>query len=409
MITATQLTEKGAALESKRKAAKEFWDGFKAVGDHQAKQMSAEDVAKFNSLMDEVNDLQTDFDAHRKAYEGDQANRKAMDSRFRPEEAKDSNPILGSFKGLAERFMASQQYKSRQYNQPWEDDSFDWKAALTEYKTTMTTTAGWAPFVTRQPGYTPSIQRPVQVVDTLPMRRTNENSIKFMKETTFTNNADAKSETGASGEAALAYTETTSTIERVVVFLPVSEIQLADEAGLQDIIEERLSFMVMQKLDSLCMAGTGTPPEIYGFLNLASVASQAKGTDPVMDAVHKALTKVRVDGRAAPNTIYMHSGDWQEIRLQRTADGVYILGNPTDAGPTRLWGLPVVQTETLTEGTGLVADTMYSTLVLRQGVEIAISNSHASNFISGILAIRATVRAGLEVRRDQAFCKVTGI
>lgn len=406
----TLLREKGAALEAKRQAAKEFFDGFKAVGDAQAKAMSAADVATFNAMLDEVSALQTEFDGLRKAHEGDRANREALaDGRKAMEFDRSGPPLL---KSVGRRFIESAQYKGRGSDGKIESVSlpdFDWKEAIAEFKTTMSTSAGWAPFVNRQPGWTPSIQRPIQVIDTLPMRRTSENSIKFMKETTLTNNAAAATESGAAGEAALAFTETSSTIERVAVFLPVTQIQLDDEPGLEDILNERLTYMVLTKLDGYCMTGTGTPPQIYGLSTLASVQTQARGTDNEFDAIHKAITLVRVTGRANPNVIYMHSGDWQQIRLLRTADGVYILGNPSDAVQPRLWGLPVVVTETLSENTALVGDTSFATLVMRSGVDIAVSDSHASLFISGVLAIRATVRAGLEVRRDEAFCKVTSL
>jgi hypothetical protein len=46
---------------------------------------------------------------------------------------------------------------------------------------------------------------------------------------------------------------------------------------------------------------------------------------------------------------------------------------------------------------------------MRRGIEVQISNSHASYFIQGVQAIRADLRAAFVVYRPTAFCLCTGI
>lgn len=276
-------------------------------------------------------------------------------------------------------------------------------------KATMTTSAGYAPEVLRTGDVVPAISRPPQLIDFLPMVQTTQNSIKFMAQTTRTNAAAPKAEVTAVDEATIVYTEQTDTIEKIGVFLPVSDVQLEDEPMARSMVDNDLVLMVRQVLDEQVTVGSGTPPALRGLYNATNIQTQAKGADVTMDAIHKAITLIRVTGRAQAGVIALHSNDWQEIRLTRTADGIYILGNPNDAGAQQLWGLPVVLTEALTEGNGLVFDPAYVRLVMRTGVNIAISDSHASNFIASVQTIRATVRAGLLKLRGQAACRVTGI
>ena len=83
--------------------------------------------------------------------------------------------------------------------------------------------------------------------------------------------------------------------------------------------------------------------------------------------------------------------DWQEVRLLRTADGIYIWGNPSEAGPERIWGQQVVKAQAMPEGTALVGDfANFSELATKAGIELKMSDSHSDFFVKGKLALRAS-------------------
>lgn len=276
-------------------------------------------------------------------------------------------------------------------------------------KTLFQTSAGWAPEALRRPGFVPDAQRPIQVVDVIPRRDTDQTSIVYMEETTFTNNAAEVAENGAYPEAALALTEQTNAVRKLGVWIPVTDEQLEDVAGIGAYLDNRLTFMIRQRLDLQILTGNGTPPNLQGILNVSGIQTQALGTDPVPDAVHKAMTKVRVTGQAFPNLIVMHPNDWQGVRLLRTADGIYIWGSPADSGPERMWGLSVVQAQALTENTGLVGDTSFLELAIKRGMEVKVRDTHGTDFVNGRQAVRADMRAALTLFRPAAFATVTGI
>jgi HK97 family phage major capsid protein len=279
-----------------------------------------------------------------------------------------------------------------------------------ELKTLMTTAAGWTPETTRSGRLVESAQRPIQVTDLVPMDPTDQSAYVYMEETTFTNNAAEVAEGGTYGEAAFALTEQSSTVRKVGVWLPVTDEQLEDERAARAYIDRRLPFMARQRLDGQILVGNGTAPNLRGVNNVVGIQTQAKGADPVPDAVYKALVKVRVTGRAFPNACVFHPNDWQDVRLLRTADGIYIWGNPSEAGPLRIWGVNVVESDAQTENTAVVGDwENFSLLAVKRGIEVQVTNSHSTFFIEGKQAIRADMRVALVFLRPAAFATVTGI
>ncbi|HEU01002.1 MAG TPA: phage major capsid protein [Aurantimonas coralicida] len=276
-------------------------------------------------------------------------------------------------------------------------------------KTLFETSAGWAPESTRTGLLIEGRTRPIQVTDLIPAGQTGMAAIVYMEETTRTHIAAERAEGAAYAEDTLALTEQSSTVRSIGTSIPVTDEQLEDVEMVQAYLDQRLRFSCRQRLDSQLLTGDGNAPNLRGILNTGSIQTQAKGSDPTPDAIYKAMTLVRVTGRAMPNAVIFHPNDWQAIRLLRTADGVYIWGSPSDSGPERIWGLPIVQTDAETENTALVGDyANFCMLFERRGVEVKIGLD-ASDFTTGKQHMRASLRAAFVVFRPTAFCTVTGI
>jgi HK97 family phage major capsid protein len=280
-----------------------------------------------------------------------------------------------------------------------------------DLKTLFQTSAGWAPESLREPRVIDYAVRALMVTDFIPSIPTSQAAVKYMEETTFTNNAAEAAEGAAVGEAALKLSERSQTVEKVGTFIPITEEQLEDVPAAQAYINNRLGYMVLARLDSQVLNGDGSTPNLKGTLNIGgSLQTQAKGSDPTPDAFYKGMVLVRTVGFAQPSVIFINPNDWQDIRLLRTADGIYIFGSPNDAGPERLWGVPVVQTTAVVEDTGILGDyANYSALYMRRGIEIEMSSGYSDYFVKGKFAMKATMRCAMVHYRTSAFCTITGI
>jgi len=279
-------------------------------------------------------------------------------------------------------------------------------------KALMTTSSGWAPESTRIPGLViEEPTRPIQVLDLIPTHPTGMAAVVYMEETTRTHSAAERTEGAAYAESTFILTQQSSTVRSIGDSVTVTDEQLEDVAGVEGYLNQRLTFGIRQRLDSQVLVGDGVAPNLTGLTDDGNTGlqTQAKGADPVPDAVYKAMVLVRVTGRAFPNAFVVHPNDWRDVRLLRTADGIYIFGSPSEAGPERLWGNRVVQSDALSEGTGLVGDfANFCALYERRGVEIQVGYV-STQFIEGERTIRAGLRVAFVSYRGAAFCTVTGI
>lgn len=314
-------------------------------------------------------------------------------------------------KSLGRMFLESSAFKGYNAGQgvgPQAHLDVDLKSFL---KANFLTTAGWAPETTRtgRVEYMPTRPAP-HVVDFLPDTTTSQAAVVYMEETTFTNAAAETAEVGTYPEATLALTERTSSVRKVAVFLPVSDEQFEDEPRAESYVNNRLPFMLQQRLDSQVLVGNGTPPNLLGTENVVGIQSQAKGADTMPDAIYKAMRLIREDGFAEPSVLFIRPSKWEEVRLLKTADGVYVWGHPAAPGPMTIWGVPVVETVAAPATKALLGDyANYSELAVRRGLDVQVSNSHSTFFQEGKLALRADIRVALIHYRPRAFAAVTGL
>lgn len=424
---ALAIEEKAKTLNAKRAQLEEFFKSHKDdAGNLVMTKAETEDVQAKNK---ELVDLQAEYEAERTLVEIEKKNRFEMEQLNAPP----SNGIL--FKGsaidtrgygtdgaslisqkpdLGRMLVESKSYKSMRKTRNFQGCGVE--IPDLETKTVFSTAAGWSPFVTRLPGAVLSPQQQPRIIDAIPLGTTTEAAIKFMLETTFTNNAAAIAEQTTTsgttfGESAIALTEQLMAVSKIATFLPMTDEQLADVPGARDYVNNRLELMMKQKLDQEIYSGAGTGAHLTGLTSISGTQTFAKASgDDTITAIMKAMVLVQTVGFAEPSAIIFHPTNWMNVETLRTTDGIYIWGHPSTPGPRTLWGLPIITSTYATLNTGIVADfATYFMLYFRQGLEMLISNSHSDWFVRGIQAIRATLRAAMVCLRATALCSVTSL
>lgn len=272
-----------------------------------------------------------------------------------------------------------------------------------------------------QPGFIDIRQRMLTVLDLVTRIPTNSDTISYVREDTFTNNAaftiEATATTGTSGskpESALAYSRQTSTVKTLAHWIPVTNRMLADAPAIRGVIDSRLLLGLDLTLESQMLTGDGTGENLLGVNANTGRLQQALGTDTNIDAIFKGMVLVMVSGLLYPNATVVHPLQYQNIRLTRESQatatqGGYLLGPPGMIGTPTLWGNPLVLSLGQAAGTITIADWSSQTMNLFDREEAQVRMGYINDyFIRNMQVLLAELRAAFLEWRPKGTLTVTG-
>lgn len=271
------------------------------------------------------------------------------------------------------------------------------------------------------------IQR-LTIRDILPVGQTTQSTVKWIKESTFVNDADMVAEEGQKPYSELSLAPASADVKKIAVLQKISDETLADYPMLRSFINTRTVFKVQAKEEQQLLNGTGAGNQIRGILNFSGIQSLAKAaatpTANALNAIYNAITLIRQvmtagAGGYEPSAIVMHPTDYQNLRLTLDGNNQYYGGGPFSYGPYGSggfqinpgpWGLPVVVTTAIAAGTALVGDFRNGAQIFqRQGVTVELFNQNVDDVEFNRMTLRVEERLALADFADSAFCKVTGL
>lgn len=259
-------------------------------------------------------------------------------------------------------------------------------------------------------------RRPRTVLDLIPRVPTTSDIIEYVRQTTRTNNAapvaEATAVSGSSGvkpESGFGLEKVTDTIKTIAHWMPATKRALSDAAQIRALIDQELREGLEEAVEDLAIDGDGIGENFTGILNTTGTLSQAysatvAGLDPKLETTRKAVTNLLVNGRTRPTAFAFHPADWEEIDLARLVKNPQNEGTGT-SGPI-LHGYPVVQSESVPEGTGLLGNWTKAKIWDREQATIQVSDSHSDFFIRNLVAVLGEERLGFGVLRPSAFVEI---
>lgn len=279
----------------------------------------------------------------------------------------------------------------------------------------------------RVPGIVELEQQPLTVADLFMQAQTDQPTIRYMKETSYTNSADTVLEGDDKPEAGFALEEVDVSVRKVAVWTKVTDETLEDFSQIRPYIDQRLAFMVRSKIDNQLLNGNGTAPNLAGLLGTSGVQTSEMASNTAVEfanAIMKAITKVRSVGFFEPDAIVMHPNDYEKLRLAVDGNTQYYGGGFFSgqygtgySDPGRLWGLRIVQTTAIDElnlatpgasnkGPIVGAFRLGGAVFYRNGLGIEATNTDQDDFIMNLTTIRVEQRLALAIYRPLAFCRI---
>lgn len=245
------------------------------------------------------------------------------------------------------------------------------------------------------------------VLDLINVSSTGRDAVTWTRQTARTTQASTTVAYGTPlGKSRYQYETVTSPVYRKGHYAVVDEGNIADQDEFRGIVDgELLSDLRIIVEDDVLNAAGGS--DWTGIYQTGSIGSfDAATADNLADALHKAITTVRVALEREPTAYGLSPEDFEDFYLEKGTDGHYLHHRgPIEGQVKSVWGLPAVVSTAF--AAPLVGDwARGATLWVREGVSIAVDRID-DQFLEGLWSIRAQMRGAFAVKQPLAFCEVT--
>lgn len=205
-------------------------------------------------------------------------------------------------------------------------------------------------------------------------------------------------ETNVKHESTVTLTSTTIPCETIATWIAATKQSLEDVDGLQAFINSRLVQAIERELEEQLLLGSGTPPNLHGLVTNATTWTVPTGWTSwnLYDVLLLAATQCRLNG-FEPSIAVLHPSDVARLRLQKDTQGNYL--RAPDGVPE------IIASPAMAQGQALLGDASQAVLRMREDIGIEISTEHSDYFTRNMVAIRAEMRAALQITSPKAWLK----
>ncbi|MBF8781003.1 phage major capsid protein [Pseudomonas fulva] len=291
------------------------------------------------------------------------------------------------------------------------NSSFRGSRRVSVPRAAITTATGGSLVTTeRVPGIVAPPQRRLTIRDLVAPGTTESNSIEYVRETGFTNNAATVAENTAKPYSDLKFELATANVRTIAHLFKASRQMLDDAPALQSYIDARARYGLLMAEEAQLLYGNGTGANLQGLMTVAQLFAAPAGVTVVgeqrIDRLRLALLQAEL-AEFPSDGIVLNPIDWAAIELTKDNEGRYIIGQPQDGTTPRLWNRPVVSTQAMVQNDFLVgAFKLGSQIFDRMEIEVLISTENDKDFENNMATIRAEERLAFAIYREEAF--VTG-
>lgn len=263
-------------------------------------------------------------------------------------------------------------------------------------------------------------RRPLVIRDLITNLTTDSDTVEFVRVTDETSNAaivpeatatdpeESGSTPGYKPESGMEFERVPTPVKTIAHWIPATTRALADAGQLRGLIDSFLRYGVDLELEDQIVTGDGLGENFDGIFGTSGVQQlgfmdTGQNDEAFFRTARRARRLVRDVGRRQATGYILNPIDKEEIDVARDGNQRFFGNGPFSMGPDTLWGLPVVESEAVPAGYGVVGDLRTCVLWDRQQSSISVSNSHADFFIRNLVAILCELRAAFGILKPNAL------
>jgi HK97 family phage major capsid protein len=206
-------------------------------------------------------------------------------------------------------------------------------------------------------GILPQLRRRIRLLDLIPTGTMTGNTIPYTVESGnfTTSTAPVEVAEGAvKPESGMTLTDATASAATIAHWMKIQKQSLSDWPALRSIVDSRLRYGLLRRVEAEVLAGDGTGQNMTGILNTSGIGSVSYTAGAaVSEQILRAITSIYLADAEATAAV-VHPTDWQRALLQKAqypAAGTptvgsleYTGGGPFATTPESMWGIPLIPT-----------------------------------------------------------------
>jgi HK97 family phage major capsid protein len=246
--------------------------------------------------------------------------------------------------------------------------------------------------------YDPS--RSVHIRSLLPLGSTDGQTIRFPKESAYSDNAAATAETSAFGQSDFDLAASTVNVEKIGTYMRITGEMLDDIKQLTSYLSARVPEKVLSVEDNEILNGDGSSPNLDGLFTdgtafAAGDFALAIESANEFDVLTVALNQLNLSNYQA-DTILLNPTDLHKMILLKSTANEYLRNQIFSGLQPTINGIPVTVNTAVTSGKFLVGNLRQSSqLWIRENLAVEFSREDSDNFQKNFVTVRAMERVAL--------------
>lgn len=274
---------------------------------------------------------------------------------------------------------------------------------------------GTMPQAQRLEGVNDIAEREAVIFSMIPKLNTSGNTIEWVYEANQDGTIDGTSEGAAKDQIDNDFVVTSVSLVKRAAYFKVSTEMLDDVSFMSGWLRNKLIVRLLNDVDNQVLNGDNIAPNLNGIINQATTFAAGSFAGTVdnannVDSLVVSMDQIKVANQSVSNlAIIMHPSDVTQLKLEKlsSTEKRYV-DRLLQVGSTLMMdGVPIVETNAMTQGDFLIGDMSKATIVQKSDIMIEVGRD-GNDFTKNMITILAEWRGQCFIQNNDTTAFITG-